>query len=336
MIGKDAGLVPEPFAGNLKRKPMRDGYGEGLLELGRSDPRVWVLSADVTGFTGIKRFAEEFPERFIEVGVAEQNMAGVAAGLALEGKIPFASSFACFSPGRNWDQIRISVAYSEANVKIVGSHAGLAVGDSGAVYQAAEDIAMMRALPNMVVIAPCDALEVKRATVAAAERVGPVYIRLAAGSAPVFTTEEMPFEIGKAVLLSEGQDVGIIACGNMVYQSLLAAEELFKEGISALVVDMHTIKPLDEEAVEKAAAECGCIVTAEEHQVFGGVGSAVAEFVGERHPVPLEIVGINDAFGESGKAAELWQKYGLTSASIAEAARRAIARKERVGRRKAA
>ncbi len=336
MIREDAALVRDPYVENPERKEMRDGYGEGLLVAGRADAGVWALSADLAESTGAKRFAEEFPDRFVEVGVAEQNMAGIAAGLALEGKIPFASSFACFSPGRNWDQIRVSIAYGEANVKIIGSHAGLDVGGNGAVYQAAEDIAMMRALPNFIVVAPCDAIEMKKATIAAAEHVGPVYIRFASGSSPVFTTERTPFYLGKAVRLTDGRDVGIVACGTMVYRSLLAAKGLAQDGISARVIDVHTIKPLDEEMIEETAADCGCIVTAEEHQVSGGLGGAVAEALGRKLPVPLEMVGMNDTFGESGKAAELWQKYGLTSASIAEAARRAIARKETFGRRRVA
>ncbi|MCL5292948.1 MAG: transketolase family protein [Actinobacteria bacterium] len=336
MIREDAHLVSNLFAEDLVKKATRDGYGEGLLELGGINNDVWALCGDLTTSTRAKAFAEAFPDRFVEAGVAEQNMAGIAAGLALEGKIPFASSFACFSPGRNWDQIRVSIAYSEANVKIASSHTGLEVGGDGASHQACEDIAMMRALPNFIVVAPCDAIETKKAVFAAAEHVGPVYIRFAREKTALFTTGKTPFEIGRAVTLTDGDDAAIIACGTMVYLSLLAAKSMFDSGMSVRVVDMHTIKPLDEEIVVKAASECGCIVTVEEHQVYGGLGGAVAEVLGREYPVPLEIIGVNDLFGESGKAAELWEKYGLTSTSIAKATKKAIKRKGAFGKRRAA
>lgn len=286
-----------------------------------------VLSADLTESTRTLEFSKRYPERFVEAGVAEQNMAGMAAGLAMEGKIPFVSSFAVFSPGRNWDQIRVSICYSNANVKIAGSHTGLTTGGDGATHQALEDIAITRCLPNMVVLAPCDAVETKKATLAAARHSGPVYIRFAREKTPVVTTEATPFEIGKAQVFREGSDATIIACGTMVYLALEAAEELAGAGVSVRVVNNPSIKPLDVEVIVAAAKETGAIVTCEEHQVCGGLGGAVAEAVSTRFPVPMEIVGIGDTFGESGEPQELWRKYGLTVERVAGAVRAVIERK---------
>ncbi|MHB0976595.1 MAG: transketolase family protein [Candidatus Aquicultorales bacterium] len=325
---EDAFLSEQVLSEEVGKEATRRGFGDALLELGAMNRNVWGLGADLTGSTQAKLFADAYPDRFVEVGVAEQNMAGIAAGLALEGKIPFMASFACFSPGRNWDQIRVSIAYTEANVKIAASHTGLEVGGDGASHQALEDMAMMRALPNFVVLAPCDYLETKKAVFAAAKHRGPVYIRFAREKTPAFTTEKTPFEIGKAVELTSGDDVAVVACGTMVHLALQAADILERSGVGVRVIDMHTVKPLDEAALERAAGECGCVVTVEEHQINGGLGGSVAEALGQLRPVPLEIVGVHDTFGESGKVAELWQKYGLTKEAIGLAVRRAISRKE--------
>ena len=315
------------FGDDVKKAATRDGYGQALLELAETDRDVVVLCADLTESTRTLEFSKRYPERFIEAGVAEQNMAGMAAGLAFEGKIPFVSSFAVFSPGRNWDQIRVSICYSKANVKIGGSHTGLTTGGDGATHQALEDIAMMRCLPNMVVLAPCDAVETRKATIAAARHKGPVYIRFAREKTPVFTTGKTPFEIGKAVALRDGSDATIIACGTMVYPALQACEELAARGLSVRVVDSPSIKPIDIETIVAAAKETGAIVTCEEHQIYGGLGGAVAEVLAARFPVPQEFVGVNDTFGESGEPQELWDKYGLTVEHIVEAVTKAVARK---------
>ncbi|MCL6473063.1 MAG: transketolase family protein [Firmicutes bacterium] len=328
IVNSDAYLVKPLFSPDIERAATRDGYGEAILELGKDDPRIVVLCADLAESTRTLAFAKKFPERFIEVGVAEQNMAGIAAGLALEGKIPFMSSFAVFSPGRNWDQVRVSICYSKANVKIAGSHAGLQTGGDGATHQALEDIAITRCLPNMVVLAPCDALETKKAVFAAARHNGPVYIRLARDKTPVFTTLETPFKIGKAVMLSAGSDVTIIACGTMVYPSLEASKALLDEGISVQVVNNSSIKPIDISMIISAARDTGAVVTVEEHQIYGGLGSAVAEVLAANLPVPQEMVAVKDMFGESGEPKELWQKYGLTVENIIAHVKRAIARKK--------
>lgn len=321
------------FGKGIKKAATRDGYGQALLELGETDPSVVVLSADLTESTRTLEFSKRYPGRFIEAGVAEQNMAGMAAGLALEGKIPFVSSFAVFSPGRNWDQVRVSICYSKANVKIAGSHTGLTTGGDGATHQALEDMAITRCLPNMVVLAPCDSVETRKATLAAARHRGPVYIRFARDKTPVFTTAGTPFQIGKAVVFRDGSDAAIIACGTMVYPALEASEELSKRGFSVRVVDSPSIKPIDVETIVAAAEETGAIVTCEEHQVYGGLGGAVAEVLTTHLPVPQEIVGVNDTFGESGEPKELWQKYGLTVENIVKAVMRAIERKGVTGAR---
>jgi len=327
-MNPEAKLVENLFDPGIEQVPTRNGFGEGLLELGKKDPRVWALSADLTESTKALAFAEEFPQRFIEAGVAEQNMAGMACGLALEGKIPFACSFAVFSPGRNWDQIRVSICYSKANVKIASSHAGVSTGEDGATHQALEDIAMMRALPDITVLAPCDAAETKKATVAAAECEGPVYLRFHREKSPVFTALGTPFEIGKAEIFWRGKDATIIGCGPIVYEALMAAKELEAKGLSVAVMNCHTIKPIDVEAITRAAEETGAIVTAEEHQKYAGLGGAVAEVLVQNCPVPVEMVAVNDTFGESGKAKELLAKYGLTRKEIKEAVLRVLQRKK--------
>lgn len=306
------------FSKKIAMSATRDGYGEALVALGEKNGKVVVLSADLTESTRSKAFAEKFPERFVEVGVAEQNLAGLAAGMALAGYIPFMSSFAVFSPGRNWDQIRVSICYTNANVKIAGGHAGISVGEDGATHQAMEDIAITRVLPNMTVVVPADSLEAKKATMAAAAMEGPVYVRLGRPAAPVCTTQKSPFEIGAAHVLTIGKDVTIIACGLMVHAALEAARILEKKHkVSAEVINCHTIKPLDAKTLVASATKTGAVVTAEEHQIHGGLGSAVAECLAEHHPVPMRFVGMPDAFGESGKAGELLEKYGMTKEKIA-------------------
>jgi len=312
----------------LEQKPTRDGYGEGLVELGKRNPNVVVLCADLTGSTRSKMFKDEFPERFIEVGIAEQNMMGVAAGLALVGKIPFVSTYSVFCPGRNWDQLRISVAYNQANVKLTGAHAGVSVGPDGATHQGLEDIAITRCLPNMTVLAPCDAIETRKATIAVGEMDGPVYLRFAREATPVFTTEKTPFQIGRAEIFRPGKDVTIIACGPIVYEALVAAEELAEEKIDVRVINNHTIKPLDEKTIIQAAQETGAVVTGEDHQVMGGLGSAVAEVLAKNCPVPIEMVGVQDRFGESGAPEELMKEFGLTAEDIKKAVKKVLKRKD--------
>lgn len=297
-------------------KPSRDGFGKALVELGDKDPNVWALTADVSESTRTHWFAERFPRRFVQVGVAEQNMAGVASGIAACGKTVFVSAYGVFSPGRNWDQIRVSVCYNDVNVNFHASHTGLTVGPDGASHQALEDIAMTRSLPNMVVMAPADMEEAKKATHAAAGIKTPCYIRTSREKSPVFTTEETPFEIGKANVYRDGGDVAIFAHGFLVYESLKAAEELKKKGIDAAVVDCHTIKPIDKETIAKYAKKCGLLVTVEEHQVMGGMGSAVAEALTDGYPCPLKRHGIYDKFCESGSPAELLRKYMLDADGI--------------------
>lgn len=299
----------------LESKPTRDGFGEALKTVAEKNENIAGLCADLTESTRMHHFAEAFPDRFVQIGVAEQNLIGTAAGLALVGKIPFAASYAVFSPGRSWDQIRVSVCYSQNNVKIVGAHAGLSVGPDGATHQALEDIAITRVLPNMTVVVPADYEQAKRATEAIAEHVGPTYIRLSRSALPIFTTPESPFELGKAQILREGTDVTIVACGAMVYEALIAAEELSKENITAEVINLHTIKPIDAVTLKKSVSKTGKLVTAEEHQINGGMGSAVIEAVADE-PVPTQMVGVNDTFGESGTPEELFEKYGLTKDNI--------------------
>jgi len=306
--------------------PPRDGFGQGLLELGKTNPDVVALCGDLVESIRVQAFAEAYPDRYIEMGVAEQNMAGVAAGLALSGKVPFISSYAVFSPGRNWDQIRVAICYSKANVKIVGAHAGISVGPDGATHQALEDVAITRVLPNMTVVVPTDSVEARKATFAISKHLGPCYIRFGREKTPVITKEDTPFELGKALHIVAGDDVTIIANGQMVYRAIMAAREL--EGkISVGVLNMHTVKPIDAKAIIDVAKETGAIVTAEEHQVIGGLGSAVAEVLSSHHPVPLERVGILDTFGESGKPEELMEHYHLGVSDIVHAVERVLRRK---------
>lgn len=319
MINKVAHLNPKLFDEDLDQKPTRDGFGEGLVLAAEADKNIVGLCADLTESTRMQAFAEKFPDRFIEVGVAEQNLVTVGAGLALGGKIPFTSSYATFSPGRNWEQIRTTICYNDVPVKIIGSHAGLSVGPDGATHQALEDIAMMRVLPNMLVISPVDSIEAKKATQAIARIPSPCYLRLSREKVPIITTEQTPFAIGKMEVFYEGNDITIIATGQMVYKALQAAEELKSHKISVRVINCHTIKPIDKETILKAAEETGAIVACEEHQVTGGLGGAVAEVLSQNYPVPLKIIGIKDCFGESGKPDELLQKYGLTKEAIIKA-----------------
>lgn len=305
----------------------REAYGKALLELGRKNAKVVALDADLSGSTKTKVFGKEFPDRFFNVGIAEQNLIGTAAGLALGGKLPFASTFAVFATGRAWEQIRQSVCYPDLNVKVVASHAGITVGEDGGSHQSVEDIALMRVLPGMTVIVPADATETEQAIMAMEKHVGPAYIRVGREKVPVLFDETYKFRVGRAHVFSKGTDVTIIACGVMVEAALRAAEELKAEGVSAGVINMATIKPLDFDAVVDAAKESGAIVTAEEHSVIGGLGGAVAELLAGECPVPVKRVGMKDVFGSSGKPAELMKRYGLTSDDIKAAAKKAIAAK---------
>lgn len=298
---------------------MRDGFAEGLVVTGKEDKNLIVICADLIKSIKIDKFAKEFPERIIEVGVAEQNLVTVASGVASCGKNVFAASYAIFSPGRNWEQIRTTICINNQPVKLVGSHAGLTTGPDGATHQALEDIALMRVLPNMIVLSPCDFLETKKATIEMAKLNKPVYIRFPRSEVPVITTEDSTFEIGKAQILKEGNNVSIIATGEMVYYSLLAAEELKLHNISVRVINVSTIKPLDTKVIQLAAEETGAIVTVEDHQIAGGLGSAVSEYLSENFPVPIKMIGVKDKFGESGTPEELLQKYDLSKEEIIKA-----------------
>ena len=316
--------MPQQYL-NKGNKPTKSGFGEGLLEAGRLNPEVFCIGADITASVGCNLFAEAFPQRFISLGIAEQNCVGVAAGLALEGKIPVFSTYGVFAALRSADQIRISVCYNNLHVIIGGAHAGVSVGPDGATHQALEDIGIMRVLPNMTVLSPCDATQTSLAIVAAIEQCrGPVYLRFGREAMPDFTSAAMGFEIGQAQVLRTGNDVSIIATGHMVWEALLAAEILAAVGIDARVINMHTIKPIDRETIIRAATETGAIVTAEEHQVNTGLGSAVAEVVVQHHPVPMAFVGMPDCFGESGPPLKLMEKYGLTAEAIAEKAKKMV------------
>lgn len=313
-----------PVLGN---KDTRSGFGDGLTELGKSEENVVALCADLTGSLKMDDFKKNHPERFFQVGIAEANMMGLAAGLTIGGKIPFTGTFANFSTSRVYDQIRQSIAYSDKNVKICASHAGLTLGEDGATHQVLEDIGMMKMLPNMTVINPCDYNQTKAATIAIAKHHGPVYLRFGRPKVPIFIPEDMPFEIGKAVLLSEGTDVTIIATGHLVWKSLEAAKELEAKGISAEVINIHTIKPLDEKAVLASVNKTGCVVTAEEHQMAGGLGESVAQLLARNNPKPIEFVAVNDQFGESGTPDELMEKYGLETKNVVAAALNVLKRK---------
>lgn len=329
MINQKLNLSDKLFKKDIEMKLMRDGFGHGLLEAGRKDERVVALTADLKESTKINYFAEEFPERFIEIGVAEQNLVTVAAGMANYGKIPFATSYAIFSPGRNWEQIRTTVAINKYPVKIIGAQSGLNIGHYGVTHQGLEDIALARVIPNMNVIVPSDYLEAKKATIDMAKIDEPFYMRLPRVDSPVYTTEKTPFKIGKANVLTESKkpEVTIIACGLMVYEALLAYKELEKNGIETIVINMHTIKPLDEETIIRYAKLTDAVVTIEEHQIFGGMGSAVSEVLSKKYPVPMEILGVQDKFGQSGKPAILAKEYGLTKEDIEKAVKKVIARK---------
>ena len=311
----------------LEKVPTRDGYGKGLVKAGEQDDRIVVLCADLAESTRSLAFKEKFPTRFIEVGVAEQNMATIASGLAAYGKIPFISSYAAFSPGRNNEQIRTTISLNNVPVKIAGAHAGISVGPDGATHQALEDIALMRVQPNMTVIVPCDAIEAEKATIAAANNGKPTYLRFGREKSNVFTTAETPFAIGKAEIYRDGTDVAIMGCGMLLYNALQAAEELSKEGIECMVVNSHTVKPLDATTIIAAAKQTGAVVSVEEHQVIGGLGSAISELLSKEYPVPQEFIGVQDRYGESGTADELIELCGLGVSHIKEAAKKAIARK---------
>ncbi len=310
-----------------EKKDTRSGFGAGLAELGRTNPNVVALCADLIGSLKMDKFIEENPERFFQVGIAEANMMGIAAGLTIGGKIPFTGTFANFSTGRVYDQIRQSIAYSGKNVKICASHAGLTLGEDGATHQILEDIGLMKMLPGMVVINPCDYNQTKAATIAIADHDGPVYLRFGRPSVPIFTPENQKFEIGKAINMTEGTDVTIVATGHLVWEALEASKALFEEGISAEVINIHTIKPLDEKAILESVAKTGCIVTAEEHNYLGGLGESVSRVLALHKPTPQEFVATNDTFGESGTPAQLMDKYGLNSKAIISKAKAVIARK---------
>lgn len=311
----------------LDNKDTRSGFGAGLLQLGKSNSNVVALCADLTGSLKMDAFAKEFPDRFIQCGIAEANMMGIAAGLTIGGKIPYTGTFANFSTGRVYDQIRQSIAYSGKNVKICASHAGLTLGEDGATHQILEDIGLMRMLPGMVVINPCDYNQTKAATIAIAEYEGPVYLRFGRPVVPNFTAGDQQFEIGKAITLYEGDDVTICATGHLVWKAIEATEILAQQGIHAHLINIHTIKPLDQTAILQSVQRTGCIVSAEEHQLNGGLGEAIAQLLVRHYPVPQEFVGVNDSFGESGKPEELMVKYGLTTDAIVEQALQAIKRK---------
>jgi len=308
-------------------KATRFGYSDGLLILGERHNDVVVLDADLSKSTTTYRFREKFPERSFNVGIAEQNMLGIAGGLALAGKTPYVSTYGVFVAGRAFDQIRTTICYSELNVKIGGAHGGISVGPDGATHQALEEIALMRVLPEMKVIVPCDYIETRKATIASYDIKGPVYIRFGREPVPIITTDETPFIFGKGEVFREGKDLSIIACGPLVCEAIDAAEELSKEGISARVINLHTVKPIDEEIIINAARQTGAIVTAEEHQLFAGFGSAIAEVVVRYYPVPMEFVGINDTFGESGEPDELMRAYGITAKDVYEKSKKVLARK---------
>jgi transketolase len=330
MVQELQALIQNIFEVNsIAKSPTRDGFGTGLIEVGERDGRVVVLCADVAESTRVEAFRKRFPERYIEVGVAEQNLAALASGFANYGKIPFIASYAMFSPGRNWEQIRTTISLNNLPVKIIGSHAGVSVGPDGATHQQLEDIALMRVQPNVKVIVPADFEEARKAAHIAYETDGPVYIRLAREKTPVFTTLASPFKLGKANILFDSDDavVALFSCGHLTHNALLAAHQLLGEGIKAMVINVHTVKPLDEDTIVSAAKKTGAIVSIEEHQIAGGLGSAIAEVLARKQPTPQEFVGVHDAFGQSGKADELIEHYGMGIGSIKQAVLRAIQRK---------
>lgn len=327
---KDLKLNPDLLTDQCENKPTRDGFADGLLEAGEQNENVVALTADLSESVRTHKFAEKFPERFFEVGIAEQNLVSVASGLAAMGKIPFAASYAMFSPGRNWEQIRTTITYNNQPVIVVGSHAGVTTGPDGGTHQALEDIAITRVLPNMQVIVPCDVIEAKKATLALAKNPKPSYLRLGRSKTPVITSEETPFEIGKAQIFYEAKnktEVGIIACGFLLAKAIKVAKELDEKGIGVSVLNLSTIKPLDKKTILEFSKKSGAIVTAEEHQVAGGMGSAVAEFLSENNPVPIEMVGVRDKFGESGESDELLEHFYLNEETIKESVKKALKRK---------
>jgi transketolase len=331
MINPLQKLNPKLFDTDVEMIPVRRGFGEGLLAAGDMDKNIVGLCADLTESTQMHLFRDKFPQRFVEIGVAEQNLATVASGMAAMGKIPFISSYAMFSPGRNWEQVRTTIAYNDRPVKIVGSHAGVSVGPDGGTHQAIEDIALMRVMPNMVVISPCDSVEAKKATLAVATNGKPSYIRLTREKTPVMTTIDTPFEIGKAQILFQPvagkSDVAIIATGALVYQALKVAKDLEHEHVGVTVVNLSTIKPLDTKTILSVVRETGSVVTVEEHQIAGGMGSAVTELLAREFPVPVEFVGIKDRFGQSGTQSELLAEYGIGESDIKKAVQKVIKRK---------
>jgi len=331
MLNQSQKLNPKLFDKKVDQVPIRQGFGEGLLEAGEKNPQVVGLCADLTESTKMHLFANKFPERFVQVGIAEQNLASVASGMSAMGKIPFISSYAMFSPGRNWEQIRTTICYNDRPVVIAGSHAGISVGPDGGTHQAVEDLAITRVIPNMVVFSPCDHIEAKKITLASAELGKPAYIRLAREKTPVITTLDTPFEVGKGQLLygdeKERADVGIVATGALVYKALKVAETLKGEGINVKVLNISTIKPLDNESVINLAKTCGCVVSVEEHQIAGGLGSAVAECLSQNFPVPQEFIGVKNLFGQSGKQDELLEHYEMGESHILQACKRCIGRK---------
>ncbi|MEO5635056.1 MAG: transketolase family protein [Candidatus Paceibacterota bacterium] len=331
MLNPKLKLNPKLFNTDVEQVNIRKGFGEGLLKAGEENKNIVALCADLTESTQMNFFAEKFPQRFIEIGVAEQNLVTVASGMAAMGKIPFVSSYAMFSPGRNWEQIRTTIAYNDRPVKIVGSHAGISVGPDGGTHQALEDIAIMRVIPNMDVISPCDAIEAKKATIAISKTKTPTYLRLLREKTPIITTEETPFNLGKAEIYwmpdVELAEVGIIATGGLLYRALIAAKELEAEGIKTKVMNLSCIKPIDKEAIINLAKETRAIVTVEEHQTMGGMGSAVAEVLAQNYPVPVEFMGVKDMFGQSGTSEELIKHYLMDTVSIKDMVRKIIKRK---------
>jgi len=322
-----ANLNPNLFRSSVERLATRDGYGQALVRAGEKNKQIVALTADVAESVRLDGFKAKFPSRFFEVGVAEQNLMGVAAGLAREGKIPFVSSYAVFSPGRNWEQLRVSVCYNHVPVKIASTHAGLTVGADGATHQALEDLALTRVLPGLTVVVPCDFEEAKKATLAAIDRPGPVYLRLTRDKSPLMTSKKTPFKIGRAEIFKSGKDVTIVACGPLLYETLLAAKELATEHIHAEVINNHSLKPLDQKTLLASLKKTGCLVSVEEHQIIGGLESALAELTARYLPVPMEMVGVEDRFGESGPPQALLEKYRLTAPWIKKAALKALQRK---------
>ena len=329
MLNPDLELNPKLFDADVEVKPTRAGYGEGLLALGEKNPNVVALSADLTESTYAHLFAEKFPDRFFQVGVAEQNMAAIAAGLGISGKIPFMSSYAIFSPGKNWETIRTTIIYNNSNVKIAGHHAGIMTGPDGATHQATEDIASIRAWPNITILVPCDGIEAKKATIKAEEIEGPVYLRFTRDKTVVMTTDQTPFNVGEiqTFWISNSPTATIFATGYMLFYALLAAKELETEGIQVLVANVSTIKPLDHKAILSLAKQTKAFVTVEDHQVMGGLGGAFAEFTAKNIPTPMEFVGLQDTFAESGKPQELIEKYGMGKNAIKQAVKKVIVRK---------